>query len=67
MQKEAGNLLLAKRDAFIAARIDQTLSAGETGVLFLGMVHNPVGCLPEDIQVHYPMQHLSDKRKKGYG
>lgn len=67
LQKAASNLLLAKRDAFIAARIDQTLSAGETGVLFLGMLHNLAGCLPEDIQVRYPMQRPSDKRKRGYG
>ena len=55
MQKEAGNLLLAKRDIFIAARIDQTLSAGETGVLFLGMLHNIAALLPADMEVLYPM------------
>ncbi|PKN60259.1 MAG: hypothetical protein CVU53_04005 [Deltaproteobacteria bacterium HGW-Deltaproteobacteria-11] len=54
-QKAASGLLLKKRDEFIAARIDQTLQTGETGVLFLGLLHNPVGLLPEDIHVHYPL------------
>jgi len=65
LQKTASNLLLAKRDAFIAARIDQTLADGETGILFLGMLHNFEGCLPKDIQVLYPVQRPSDKRRRG--
>ena len=55
MQKAASDLLLKKRDEFIAARIDQTLQAGETGILFLGMLHNLAGLLPEDIHVLYPL------------
>lgn len=31
--------LLAKRDAFIAARINETLQSGETGILFIGALH----------------------------
>jgi len=31
--------LLAKRDAFIAARIDETLQAGQAGILFIGALH----------------------------
>ena len=31
--------LLAKRDAFIAARIDETLLRGQTGILFIGALH----------------------------
>lgn len=54
-QKAASELLLKKRDEFIAARIDQTLQVGETGVLFLGLLHNPVVFLPEDIHVRYPL------------
>ena len=54
-QKAASSLLLKKRDEFIAARIDQTLQAGETGVLFLGLLHNPAVLLPEDMEVSYPM------------
>jgi hypothetical protein len=54
-QKAASDLLLKKRDDFIAARIDQTLQAGETGVLFLGMLHNISALLPADMEVSYPM------------
>ena len=60
-QKSASDLLLKKRDEFIAARIDQTLQPGETGVLFLGMLHNPAVFLPEDIHVRYPL------KEKQYG
>lgn len=67
MQKGARDLLLAKRDAFIAGRIGQTLLAGETGILFMGMLHNLAGGLPADIHVRYPLQHPSEKRKKGNG
>jgi hypothetical protein len=54
-QKEVSGLLLEKRDTFIAARISQTLQSGETGILFLGMLHNPVAFLPSDIRVQYPI------------
>jgi hypothetical protein len=54
-QKEVSALLLKKRDTFIATRIDQTLLSGETGILFLGMLHNPVEFLSSDIQVRYPI------------
>lgn len=67
MQKGARDLLLAKRDAFIAERIDQTLPAGETGILFMGMLHNLATSLPADIRVHYPLQHPSEERTKGNG
>ncbi len=60
-QKAASERLLEQRDSFIAARIAQTLQAGETGVLFLGMLHNPVAGLPSDIQVCYPIAGLLDK------
>jgi hypothetical protein len=33
-------LLLERRDRFIAKRIDDTLASGETGVIFLGMLHS---------------------------
>jgi len=54
-QKAASDLLLKKRDEFIAARIATTLQAGETGILFLGMLHHIAGLLPGDIDVLYPM------------
>jgi hypothetical protein len=62
MQKGARDLLLAKRDAFIAGRIEQTLLVGETGILFVGMLHNLAGCLPKDIKVHYPLQRPQEER-----
>ncbi len=69
-QKEASDLLLKKRDEYIAARIDQTLQAGETGLLFLGLLHNPAVLLPEDIDVRYPLNRpltTSHKRNKQNG
>jgi len=63
-QKTAGDLLLAKRDAFIAERIATTLQRGETGVLFLGMLHNLAALLPSDIKVSYPMNHPLGKKGK---
>lgn len=43
--------LLRKRDRFIATTINQTLREGETGLLFLGMIHSAVRLLAPDIQV----------------
>ncbi len=54
-QKAASDQLLQKRDTFIAARIADTLQAGETGILFLGMLHNPLVYLPADILVRCPL------------
>jgi len=44
-------ILLNRRDAFIAKRIDETLRAGEKGVLFIGAFHKIKNRLPENIQV----------------
>ena len=63
-QKAASDLLLKKRDEFIAARIDQTLQARETGILFLGMLHNISALLPEDMEVSYPMNRPLGKKGK---
>ncbi|MCG6939861.1 MAG: hypothetical protein LJE69_01245 [Thiohalocapsa sp.] len=46
--------ILLRRDHFIAQRIDQTLAPGETGILFLGLVHDLESHLAADIQVEYP-------------
>lgn len=43
--------LLDRRDRFIARRIDKTLQAGETGILFLGALHHATQMLPDTIQV----------------
>lgn len=45
------NILLNKRDRFIAKRIDETLNQGETGIIFIGAYHNIIPQLPKNIQV----------------
>ena len=49
------NCLLKRRDQFIADRINSTLQSGETGVLFLGMLHSLNNRLEKDIRVIYPI------------
>jgi len=53
-QKEASAILLRKRDEFIASRIGQTLQDGETGIIFLGLLHNPIPLLSKNIHVYCP-------------
>ena len=43
--------LLAKRDAYIARRIGETLFPWRTGILFLGMMHKVQPHLPGDILI----------------
>ncbi len=43
--------LLKRRDQFIACRINGTLLSGETGVLFLGVLHSVEAWLDKDIRV----------------
>jgi len=50
-QADRHRRLLQRRDAYIARRIDETLRPGETGLLFLGMLHGAVNHLPPDIEV----------------
>ncbi|MBI5788632.1 MAG: hypothetical protein HZA78_07250 [Candidatus Schekmanbacteria bacterium] len=50
-QKELGQALLKKRDRFIAGRINNTLQIGETGLLFIGMLHSLNGSLADDIEI----------------
>lgn len=45
------NILLNKRDKYIAKRIDETLHEDQTGIIFIGAYHNIIPELPEDIQV----------------
>jgi hypothetical protein len=47
--------LLEKRDRYIADRINGTLGAGESGILFLGMLHDAARYLAPDIEVVYPL------------
>jgi len=45
--------LLDARDHFIAGRIDETLSEGTTGILFIGALHHVAEFLPKRISVEY--------------
>ena len=55
-QKELGDSLLHKRDQFIAERINRTLLPGETGILFLGMLHKLESFLEQNIQLVFPIK-----------
>lgn len=46
-----GKAILEKRDRHIGARIAETLQPGETGLIFLGMLHSLTCFLPPDIEV----------------
>jgi len=48
---ERNRRILDMRDHYIAERIGQTLKQGETGLIFLGMLHSLNGRLPDDIRV----------------
>jgi len=50
--------LLERRDSFIARRINETLRAGEVGIVFLGMLHALEPWLERDIRVVYPVQRV---------
>jgi len=55
IDKHTGKLqcFMSKRDSFIAGRISETLKKGETGILFMGMLHQLENRLPSDIYVEY--------------
>jgi hypothetical protein len=46
-----GRDLLQRRDRFIAVRIDDTLQPGETGLIFLGLLHDFGPHLPADLHL----------------
>ena len=48
-----GAAILDARDNFIAGRIDETLSEGSTGILFIGALHRVAKFLPKQISVEY--------------
>jgi hypothetical protein len=55
-RKALRDSLLKRRDQFIAGRINETLLPGETGLIFLGMLHCPGPWLDKDIRVVYPVK-----------
>ncbi len=54
-QKELRDTLLDRRDHYISNRINETLAAGESGILFLGLLHDVTKYLDPEIQVSYPL------------
>lgn len=54
--KSLQDSLLKRRDQFIGRRISETLLCGETGLLFVGMLHSVEPWLDQDIQVHRPIR-----------
>ena len=64
-QKPRSEALLERRDRYIAGRIHSTLAAGETGILFLGMLHAVNRYLEPDIRVVYPLRPPPDRRGEG--
>ena len=49
--KVTKNILLNKRDEFIAGRVGETLKLVETGIIFIGAYHNIKDRLPKDIRI----------------
>lgn len=56
--RAAAASLLEDRDRSIADRITLTLRDGETGLLFIGMLHRVDRWLPESIAVEFVFHHL---------
>ena len=55
--------LLARRDRYIARRINESLLPGEVGLLFLGMLHSVEPYLAKDIEVRHPIRQPSHPRR----
>jgi hypothetical protein len=53
--EKSAQKILSDRDRFIARRISETLMPTETGVIFLGLLHDPEAFLPTDIRTVYPL------------
>jgi hypothetical protein len=54
-RKALRDSLLKRRDQYIARRVNETLRAGERGLIFLGMLHSLGSWLDKDIRVVYPI------------
>ncbi|MBN1841090.1 MAG: hypothetical protein JW883_02270 [Deltaproteobacteria bacterium] len=63
-QEAEGDLLVEKRDQYAARRINTTLRRGETGILFMGMLHALGEFLNEDIRLVYPIGDPTQVRRK---
>ncbi|HUU01267.1 MAG TPA: hypothetical protein VM425_07515 [Myxococcota bacterium] len=56
--KREGETILCERDGFIAGRIDSTLQEGETGILFLGLLHRVDELLYGKFEVRHMIHNL---------
>lgn len=54
-QRQAASEVLQARDEFIADRINRTLVQGESGILFLGLLHSLDKRLDNDIELLFPI------------
>jgi hypothetical protein len=73
LQRE-GKVILRERDAFMARRIDATLKDGETGILFLGLLHRVDELLDGKFDVRHLIHNLpfgadpwQDWKERGHG
>jgi hypothetical protein len=64
-QKQLRDTLLERRDRYIADRINGTLGAGESGILFMGMLHEVTRYLDPDIDVVYPLGPPRVRQRRG--
>ena len=63
-QSARSRALLARRDRDIAACINSSLGPGETGILFLGMLHSVEPHLAKDIRVMHPIRSPLPARRR---
>jgi len=63
--RRLGASLLEERDRYIARRISETLGAGETAIVFLGLLHSLEGLLVPDIELRYPLGRPLPRWKAG--
>jgi len=63
-REDQSRKLLSKRDRFMAGRVNATLSAGEIGLLFVGMAHSVEPLLDADILVRHLLPSLRERQAK---
>jgi hypothetical protein len=56
--RREGEVILRERDRFIAGRIDETLAEGETGILFLGLLHRVDELLGGKLDIRHLIHNL---------
>ena len=55
--------LLHRRDLYVAKRIRETLRDGETGILFIGLLHEVDEKLCQDMEISYPLREGEEARE----